>query len=210
MQRSKSSTFARLTRSVSKLGSGRSARAAQEAAAVAAAAAARGGGAAPPSAGHRRVGSSEGVGSMGGGGAAAGSSAAPRSGKSAGLGDFAAGSAARIKLFEAGHFNLEADLGSLTGGGGRVGGWVGADGWMGGLMGVDGSNGWNVKPPAPASQAVHGSDVPAPLPQPASAVDSASWLPARPRTRCPRPLQRRALRICGQTWGSWMARWRLT
>jgi hypothetical protein len=120
IQRSKSSTFARLTRSVSKLGSGRSARAAQQAAA-AAAAAVRGGGAAPPGSGHRRVGSSEGVGGMGGTGGGGiggtGSSAAPRSGKSAGLGDFAAGSAARIKLFEAGHFNLETDLGSLTGGG---------------------------------------------------------------------------------------------
>ncbi len=112
VQRSKSSTLARLTRTVSKLGSSRGSKARQAAAAAAA------GEAAPSAAGPRRVSSTEALqrattlpghhrmGSGGGGFPASGSRAQ----------DAAAVTAARIRQFEEGRFDLQRDLGSLTGG----------------------------------------------------------------------------------------------
>lgn len=111
VQRSKSSTLARLTRTVSKLGSSRSSKARQ---AAAAAAAREAGG---PAGGPGRVSSTEALQraatlpshhrmGSGGGVVAAGSR----------VQDAAAATAARIRQFEEGRFDLQRDLGSLTGG----------------------------------------------------------------------------------------------
>lgn len=118
------STLSRLTRSVSKLGSSKSSRARAQAAAAAAAAPT----AAQPQAAatHRSVGfipgpsgPGSGLASRTGGG---GNLSGGLSGSSS-LHDIAATTAARIKVFEEGAFNLEADLGSLSGG------------WQGGVAG---------------------------------------------------------------------------
>ncbi|KAI3435025.1 hypothetical protein D9Q98_003077 [Chlorella vulgaris] len=109
------STLSRLTRSVSKLGSSKSSRARAQAAAAAAAAPT----AAQPQAAatHRSVGfipgpsgPGSGLASRTGGG---GNLSGGLSGSSS-LHDIAATTAARIKVFEEGAFNLEADLGSLS------------------------------------------------------------------------------------------------
>lgn len=113
MRRSKSSTFARLTRSVSKLGSSRGSKARQ----AAAAAAAKEGGAA--AAGPRRVSSTETLQQAGmlpghhrGGSGGTGLGAFGPGGRAQ---DAAAATAARIRQFEEGRFDLQRDLGSLTG-----------------------------------------------------------------------------------------------
>ncbi|PRW33875.1 exocyst complex component EXO84B-like [Chlorella sorokiniana] len=109
VQRSKSSTLARLTRTVSKLGSSRGSKARQAAAAAAA------GEAGTSAAGPRRVSSTEALQrattmpghhrmGSGGGFAPAGSR----------VQDAAAATAARIRQFEEGRFDLQRDLGSLT------------------------------------------------------------------------------------------------
>ena len=111
VQRSKSSTLARLTRTVSKLGSSRGSKARQ---AAAAAAAREAGG---PAGGPGRVSSTEALQraatlpshhrmGSGGGVVAVGSR----------VQDAAAATAARIRQFEEGRFDLQRDLGSLTGG----------------------------------------------------------------------------------------------
>ncbi|KAL4854614.1 Exocyst complex component EXO84A [Chlorella vulgaris] len=114
------STLSRLTRSVSKLGSSKSSRARAQAAAAAAAAAAPTTAQPQASATHRSVGFIPGPSGAGAGLAAAASRTGGGGGLSGGLSgssslhDIAATTAARIKVFEEGAFNLEADLGSLS------------------------------------------------------------------------------------------------
>ncbi|KAL4425163.1 hypothetical protein ABPG75_009179 [Micractinium tetrahymenae] len=114
VQRSKSSTFARLTRSVSKLGSGKAGRPRQQAAVPESP---RAGDAPPPStrAAARPGSSGEAAGpSVSFAPGTAGGRGAPRS-SGAGAGGAGGGSAAaRLRLFEEGRFDLEANLGSLT------------------------------------------------------------------------------------------------
>jgi hypothetical protein len=72
-----------------------------------------GSGGAGSSDGGRAAGGRAGGGVHGGGGSGAGASG--------GLGDFAASTAAKIKMFEEGTYNLDSDLGALTGQGGALG-----------------------------------------------------------------------------------------
>lgn len=113
--RRSSSTLARLTRSVSKLGSSKASRARQ---AAAAAAASGSGSSALP---FRRISSAATLGAAAGvGGGQAPSQEPAAAARQGGRGrdplGGAATLAARIQLFEQGRFNLDSELGALTGG----------------------------------------------------------------------------------------------